>query len=204
MSRSRKEVISDLKRLSDVVTHEVDPEVFARIVQQESDRGAIMLCATMIDDSLRDRLSVAFSAANKADRDRLFDLQGPAGTFSSRILLASSLGVITREERASIDLIRHMRNACAHAQNNLNFDSPTIRDAALLIIGDVSPEPFASWPRDKVRDVFAILCGAIGMNIRGVKLPPETHKLVLSFMTEIARGAAKSWLRAIPEATQPG
>jgi len=191
-------VIAELKRLSDPITADIDPVKFAQNIQAESDRGAIMLAATMVDDALKERLASNFHAASRDDREKLFDYAGPAGTFSSRILLAKALGIIAPETRDTIDLIRHMRNACAHAQNALDFDSPAIRDAYALFVADSNP-PASTHSRLQCRDLFVMVCGVISSTVRGGDLSETSFMLVQSFFEEMARGALATW---VPDATK--
>lgn len=189
----RKEVLAELKRLSETATIDLDPAEFARNMHGESDRGAVMLAATMVDDALKERLFEHFSAANKEDRKALFGFSGPAGTFSSRILLARSLDIIDVPERASINVIRHMRNACAHAQNNLNFDSPPLRAAFELLVTETST-PIADMPRDQIRDLFVLHCGFTAGNIRLRRDGGEVVNSMLPLFNQFMRDAPVRWV----------
>jgi hypothetical protein len=68
-----------------------DAHWLANEIQNESDRTAIILFATLLDDTLITRLSAIFGAKLHSDEfDHIFRYEGPLGRFSSRISLAQA------------------------------------------------------------------------------------------------------------------
>ncbi|RVQ65716.1 hypothetical protein EKN06_12335 [Croceicoccus ponticola] len=190
MTTSRKEVIKGLKVLSQVATEDLDQEQFARHLVAESDRGVIMLSATMVDDALRNVLVERFQRANKDERETLFN--GPAGNFASRTLLAKALGIIDQETKGNIDLLRHMRNACAHAQNDLNFQSPEIQAAIQCLVAD-SSVPLGQVPPPMMRGAFVLYCRITAHLIR-FGAPPESFDAGTDpFLSELMQGLVDQW-----------
>ena len=51
----------------------------------------------------------------------------PVSTFSAKILLSYALGLLTKAERRQLDLIRKIRNECAHAWGHATFSTQSIR-----------------------------------------------------------------------------
>lgn len=96
-------------------------------VKKESDRGAILLCAAWLDDALalllRNRLT-----DDSAIVDKLFGIDQPLGTLSSRIKMAYCLGLIDEDVRKDLDTIRGIRNEFGHVRKPLSFEDQSIKD----------------------------------------------------------------------------
>ena len=80
----------------------------------ESDRGATILASVWIDNLLERKLRSLFKEGSSAARRKLFDLNGPFSSFSSKILAAYSLGWIHSDVFHDINLIRKIRNQFTH------------------------------------------------------------------------------------------
>jgi len=94
-------------------------------LQHESDRGTAIVAAAVLDGLLKDLLLALFQNHDK--EKECFSGNGPLATFSSRINLAYSLGIISKEEQRTLNCIRKVRNDFAHIRR-LNFDTPAIAD----------------------------------------------------------------------------
>lgn len=93
--------------------------------QGETDRGAALVGAALIDLRLSDTLR-AFMVSPKAAADLLDGGTAALGTFSSRIKATFALGLIDKHERDECDLIRKVRNEFAHQAHGLTFTDPKI------------------------------------------------------------------------------
>lgn len=127
-------VIAALKKYTRVLGHAVAPAEFVKTLRLESDRGAVILAATMIDDTLKEALRKRMPGINSDEAKRILDYDGLAGSFGSRLKLAQALGIITRRRRQGLEIIREMRNACAHSRQETSFATPEVRDAFRLLL----------------------------------------------------------------------
>jgi DNA-binding MltR family transcriptional regulator len=94
--------------------------------QQESDRGAALLGAAMIDDCLR-KIIVDFLIDKKKVVEDLVDGgYAPLSTFSARAKIVYCLGLISQCEYFNIDIIRAVRNKFAHQLHGLTFNDSEI------------------------------------------------------------------------------
>lgn len=116
-------------------------------LDSESDRGVIILMGSYIEDALGFSLRNAFidaqgvkSETDVKDIDALFDFQGPVGTFSAKIKMAYALGIISRAAREIADVFREMRNAAAHIQGDISFETASLKEAVYSIIDSDSAE----------------------------------------------------------------
>lgn len=106
---------------------DTEPEVetlsrFLHEFNKESDRGAALVAASMLDDRLKEILA-SFFTSSKASQDLLSGFNAPLGTFSSRVSAAFALGLIQENEFKEITLIRKIRNEFGHGWEPLSFDS---------------------------------------------------------------------------------
>lgn len=87
-----------------------EPEIeelgrFLSEFNKESDRGAVLIAGTMLDDRLKEILK-SFLADSKSSVDLLEGFNAPLGTFSSRIAACFSLGLIQKNEFEELNIIR--------------------------------------------------------------------------------------------------
>jgi hypothetical protein len=100
---------------------------FAEQLTAESDRGSVIVSASVIDDVLA-KLIQAMLVPSVEKRDELFEgATAPFSTFSARIDLAYRLGLIKVETRASFHLLRKIRNDFAHVIDAKNFESESVQ-----------------------------------------------------------------------------
>jgi|SRR5579862_2560652 len=99
---------------------------FLSVLNKESDRGAVLISATMLEDLLG-RSITAFLIDTKETSQLLEGFNAPLGTFSSRILAAYSLGIISEREYRECERIRKIRNLFAH-NVHCSFEDRNTRD----------------------------------------------------------------------------
>ena len=88
--------------------------------QKETDRGAALVGAALIDTRIERILRGHFVSKRIADQ-LLSGGNAPIGTFSARMKLTYGLGLITRMEFEECELIRKIRNEFAHEVHGLSF-----------------------------------------------------------------------------------
>lgn len=100
---------------------------FLREFGKESDRGAALVAASMLDERLREILS-NFLVEAPTSRELLVGFNAPLGTISARAGAALSLGLIQENEFEEITLIRRIRNEFGHGWKPLSFESGRVAD----------------------------------------------------------------------------
>jgi mannitol operon repressor len=88
--------------------------------QKETDRGAALVGAALIDTRLESLLR-SHLLQSKATEELLEGGNAPLGTFSSRIRMSYALGLITELEFKECEIIRRVRNDFAHGVHGLTF-----------------------------------------------------------------------------------
>jgi hypothetical protein len=165
-------------------------EFTRQIKLQSNDRGAAILMGTNVDLALT---SAIFHLLDTKDRDRL---ESDAGPLSRRILLGRALRIYGPVTQRNLDLIRHIRNAFAHAHVPITFDTKEVKAAVSLLEDVPLLHPFnvgadKELPAPEPRARFEDICGFVGHNLivwpwhsrRVFEVPkhliPEGHKLFL-------------------------
>jgi len=130
---------------------------FLAAFKNESDRGAALVAASILDVRLQEILS-AFFVDSSTSRDLLSGFNAPLGTFSSRASMAFSLGLIQENEFKEITVIRKIRNAYGHGWEPLTFKSGAIAalSGKLPWLGPVEHEATATL-RTRFNFAIAIL-----------------------------------------------
>jgi len=85
-----------------------DLPAMAKEFYGKSTRAVVILQATMVEGILANAIeSVLHSDLSKT---KLFDFEGPLGTFSAKIAIAYALGIFGPKTKHDLDLIRRLRN----------------------------------------------------------------------------------------------
>ncbi len=100
---------------------------FLKEFQEETDRGAALVGAALIDERL-ERLLRSHLIECKQSNEILNGSNAPVGTFSARTKLAYSLGLITQLEFNEIEVIRRVRNEFAHKVHGMSFKDQKVND----------------------------------------------------------------------------
>jgi mannitol operon repressor len=116
---------------------------FLHEFQSETDRGAALVGAAMIDERLSGTLR-SFMVSKSAAAQMLEETGAPLGTFSSRIKATYALGLIDAHERHEINLIRKVRNEFAHRTHGTDFNDPEILKFCRTLLS-VPPGGVASY-----------------------------------------------------------
>jgi hypothetical protein len=98
---------------------------FRKELRKESDRGCALLATSQLELNLEKLLSKKMVGSNK-HKKKLFEFNGPLGTFSSRILITYSIGLISKFHMDDLQAVRKIRNEFGHTPKPINFDNETI------------------------------------------------------------------------------
>lgn len=149
----RSAVVADLRRLSNAeLSNENVMGFLLEINEVRNDRGAALLLARALENAL----AFALERRLKIPADRLSELFGPdrpASSFDDKIRLAYAIGLLKKETRDTIDLIKLIRNVFAHASNPVSFDVSEVSDACSLIDEPISLPPTVSGSDNPHRPV---------------------------------------------------
>jgi mannitol operon repressor len=103
----------------------VDLSSFLKEFQGETDRGAALVGAAVLDEKLRETLQ-SFMISTKAAEKLLSGGTAPLGTFSARLDASYALGLINDFEHSECHLIRKVRNEFAHRIHGTTFNDEKI------------------------------------------------------------------------------
>ncbi|WP_172591519.1 hypothetical protein [Shewanella xiamenensis] len=95
---------------------------YYELISNESDRGAVILSGSILDEGLKELLQKRLLDSTNKD-DPLFNIYGPLGTFDSKIELSFRLGLIKGSIRNQLLKFKSIRNDFAH-----KIDSGSLSD----------------------------------------------------------------------------
>ncbi|WP_240206769.1 DUF4145 domain-containing protein [Vibrio sp. CyArs1] len=151
----------------------------SKVLKGESDRGAVLIAAAMLELGLEKLLSMKLLPPTTT-KDPIFDANGALGTFSSKIEMSYRLGVITKKQKEMFNIFRKIRNDFAHSADNISLADSTIRNRL-----------FAAIEGHEVKDAYfkqlRELAPSLGMNassINNTSVSPR-HLFELIFGLEI-------------------
>ncbi|TGK23323.1 hypothetical protein EHQ05_19220 [Leptospira yasudae] len=117
--------------------------------QKETDRAAVILTASLFDNSLNDLLN-NFLISNSSTNDELFDgPNAPLSTFSAKINVAYRVGLISNKFAHDLNLIRKIRNEFAHNIQGCSFENGKVRSRVLELLKNTN-----GHFKDKYRNHF--------------------------------------------------
>lgn len=96
-------------------------EKVLNLLSKESDRGLVLVGAAFVDTLLEELLTKYF-VDDSENSKALLDNMGALSTFSSRIRLAYALGLISKDDFIDLNLLRKIRNDCAHSDEDINLE----------------------------------------------------------------------------------
>jgi hypothetical protein len=140
---------------------------FNKSTENLDERGLILAIAAFAEDALGDLIK-AFLVPGKATLQLLDGFNAPIGTFSARIKLAFSLGLITKRQYEDLERIRQIRNEFAHTWEPISFLDQKIAAHISAIHFSSLDDRFPSSPQEKVR----MSLGALLMELRST-----THQI---------------------------
>ncbi len=142
-----------------------DFNAFLKEFQGETDRGAALVGAALIDHRLTNTLR-SFMISNKVANKLLDGGTAPLGAFSARIDAAYALGLISAHEHNECHLIRKVRNEFAHRTHGTTFEDAKIIRLCDQLKSDL-PGGRAEFA-DKPRHVFinAVVLVALPLTYR--------------------------------------
>jgi hypothetical protein len=113
-------------KLNELDVESIRSELFA-----ESDRAKIILVSALLEDLLDYRLeeSIAIEPSGRQG-PYIFRFDGPLGRFAYKTEIAYIFGFISLDTAKQLNIIREMRNACAHSKFKLSFDMPILSNVA--------------------------------------------------------------------------
>jgi len=131
--------------------------IFLSEFNKESDRGAVLLAASILDEWLYDILD-AYLIDGKSKESLLKGFASPLGTFSARTSLAHSLGLLMDHEFEEINVLRKVRNEFGHSWTGVSFESPKV-SSLMDKLPWLGPDEVLQTPKNKFSFFVAIfLC----------------------------------------------
>lgn len=180
------------KKKKDTITLNTFSQAIATFTKQ-TDRGTALAVAAWIDDALEECLRATLRQDEEV-ADKLFQPDGPLGSFSTRIKMAYLLGFITPSLFRELETIKGIRNAFAHTRQLIRFTDQSIKDRCNSLIGarefqDGMEETIRS-PRMKFL-ISASFATHWLLTFREIAKPPNTADVDV-YAFEIQR-ILKSW-----------
>lgn len=97
-------------------------------VKIETDRSCALIIAANLENRLKDLLTDFFISMSPTALKEIFEGTNPLSTFSSRITIAFSLGLLSEQEYHDLNLIRRIRNSFAHEEHGWSFSTQIVKD----------------------------------------------------------------------------
>jgi hypothetical protein len=125
--------MSVTSRLTKLTTKPATPEHQEEYDKQTgekaNDRSLCLLLACQLENTLERAIDFGIGEQTADMRKAMYDHDGPLGTFSRKITLAAAMTLLGPVSHENLRLMRHIRNAFAHAKVPITFDTEEVSDA---------------------------------------------------------------------------
>jgi hypothetical protein len=129
-----------------------------------SGRGACLLVVAQLENELEAAIVSAMPKMQSDVRSEMFERDGPMATFARKTSMAVALGIIGAKSRANLKIIRHVRNAFAHAKIPIDFDTDEVVAACseLHLINPEAPQSSREYINtfEGARPLFMDVCAS--------------------------------------------
>lgn len=115
--------------MSDLYPETIELSEFLEGFSKESDRGAALVAASMLDERLHNILK-AFMLDSRFTGELLNGFNAPLGTFAARASAAYALGLLQENEFKEITAIRKIRNEFGHSWRHTDFYTEKVASLA--------------------------------------------------------------------------
>lgn len=169
--RSLREVLR-----SDIGAKDVD-SIFKEM-ETTAPRAAIITSAAVTDTFLGEVIYSHFVDLNKNEAKQIFEL-GPLGSLGAKIRIGYAMGLYGLTTRRDLELIRSLRNMCAHSIKAINFETDEIASECkkLSSFGAVVPEEVAKTLRlSEMSPIRAGFTLAVRMLLVGLIILARQHE----------------------------
>jgi hypothetical protein len=181
---SRQEVLEALGSYQKQGIHGIKADELGDMLADESDRGLVVILVSIIEDILLHRLLREFRALTPAMQKDLTRAGGLLNNFDHRIKLAQAMGLIHEDTIGALQVLKAMRNACAHSRKHIGFFTPELRSAmALLFDGGGVADIQSSQSPLALRFVFVSAFIYMTEAIMG-KSPEQAQERAQNFMNK--------------------
>lgn len=158
----RKETLEALARYQKQGAVLTDAASIAERLKNESDRGLVIILVAYVEDELIDLVleKINPSLTNR-QRKRLLAPGAPLTSFSAAINVAEAMGLLTEYEVKCLEVLKAMRNACAHSRIEIDFSKKELQDATKLLVENFNElDARVKWltvPADVMRAIFILV-----------------------------------------------
>ncbi|MGM4892315.1 MltR family transcriptional regulator [Tardiphaga sp. 839_C3_N1_4] len=148
-----------------------------RMLDTLDDRGLVLSLAAFAEGALGNLIG-AFLIPGDAAKQLLEGFNAPLGTFSARIKMAFSLGLITASQHADLDRLRKIRNAFAHSWEPLSFADQTVAAHITAIGFSNLSDRFPASHHEKLRNSLSSLLLELQVIAEQIKKHSRQAKLI--------------------------
>lgn len=106
--------------------------------EKESDRAAVILTVSLIDEALHSLLKAYLVPVNSSSDEMFEGANAPIGTFSAKINMAYRLGLISTKFTRDVHLLRKIRNSFAHDLYGCDFKNGSVKSRIVELNKSIS------------------------------------------------------------------
>src|ERR1700740_2379718 len=138
-TQMKSHATSIIEKMEDPKTPELNFEFIYKLTN-ESERGAILIGASKIEDYLKELILKVIPSHNKDYKNRLLDYPGPLSSFSGKIELTYAFRIIDEQVYNSLNTLRKIRNEAAHSDELFSLQENKKRLEKIYNFEDGFPE----------------------------------------------------------------
>lgn len=168
-----------------------DIEVTADTLSSESHRGTIVIVGSITEDILLDAILAKLTLTEERKKNMLRG-GGVLSNWAHRTNLAVALGILDDDDADILEVLKSMRNACAHSRSHIDLNTPELKEALCLLFDDDDAATILTVDNPHaLAALFILPVQYIWQRIRGVSQKTAVRDVQETFEETIGRHAKR-------------
>jgi hypothetical protein len=124
-----------------------------------SDRSVVITLGAFLDGAIEFMIAQnTRPQSTRSEFDDAFGINGPLGTFSARIEIAYLFKLIDETVRDQLNVIRELRNACAHSKRPISFATAELANVCKRILHPTGMFRLRGDSAEDIKSAFTAEC----------------------------------------------
>ncbi len=142
-------------------------EFHAEALAENNDRGAAIILAADVENALD---SVLTSRLVRKRTSLLFGPDKPFGSFRNKVVMAYAMNICGERAYRNLEIIRHIRNAFAHAKTPIRFTTKEVTDLCAVMEIPIPVTNSILIPMEisqdmSAREIYGHVCNRLSFNL---------------------------------------
>ena len=180
------EPIPSIKNLSREMPTMDEWGTMDREIEKAHDMSVAILLVSHVERFVEFGIIARLNRKDQSTINQLVSRGGPIPSFSSKIILAYAMGLISKDDKNDMEALKSIRNVFAHSSRHLTFDTAVISKQiqSMVCVKTYNPSQLSNPILQMVqvaipmsRKMFIYACKRLCLNVLSQPLKPEPQSV---------------------------